>query len=63
MHRFGRRSAAVAAGIVFAGLSLLGGITAAPASAASTGNSNPNNYLALGDSVALATTHCLSRRA
>ena len=51
MHRFGRRSAAVAAGIVFAGLSLLGGITAAPASAASTSNSNPNNYLALGDSV------------
>ena len=54
MHRFGRRSAAVAVGIVFAGLSLLGGITAAPASAASTstGNSNPNNYLALGDSAA-----------
>jgi lysophospholipase L1-like esterase len=55
MHRFGRRSAAVIAGIVFAGLSLLGGITAAPASAASTStstsNSNPNNYLALGDSV------------
>ena len=55
MHRFGRRSAAVTAGIVFAGLSLLGGITAAPASAASTStstsNSNPNNYLALGDSV------------
>ena len=53
MHRFGRRSAAVMVGIVIAGLSLLGGITAAPASAASTGtgNSNPNNYLALGDSV------------
>ena len=51
MHRFGRRSAAVTVGIVFAGLSLLGAITAAPASAASTGNSNPNNYLALGDSV------------
>jgi lysophospholipase L1-like esterase len=55
MHRFGRRSAAVTAGIVLAGLSLLGGITAAPASAASTSNStsnsNPNNYLALGDSV------------
>ena len=53
MHRFGRRSAAMTAGIVFDGLSLLGGITAAPASAASTstGNSNPNNYLALGDSV------------
>jgi lysophospholipase L1-like esterase len=55
MRRFGRRSAAVTVGIVFAGLSLLGGITAAPASAASTStstsNSNPNNYLALGDSV------------
>jgi lysophospholipase L1-like esterase len=51
MHRLGRRSAAVTAGIVLAGLSLLGGITAAPASAASTSNSNPNNYLALGDSV------------
>ena len=51
MHRFGRRSAAVTVGIVLAGLSLLGGITAAPASAASTSNSNPNNYLALGDSV------------
>jgi lysophospholipase L1-like esterase len=51
MHLFGRRSAAVTVGIVVAGLSLLGGITAAPASAASTSNSNPNNYLALGDSV------------
>jgi len=53
MHRFGRRSAAVTVGIVLAGLSLLGGITAAPASAASTSTStsNPNNYLALGDSV------------
>lgn len=51
MHRFGRRSAAVMVGIVFAGLSLLGGITAAPAWATSTSNSNPNNYLAMGDSV------------
>jgi lysophospholipase L1-like esterase len=40
-----------AAGIVFAALSLLGGLTAVPASATSTSNHNPNNYVALGDSV------------
>ena len=48
MRRVGRLSAA---GIVFAGLSLVGGLTAAPVSASSSGNHNPNNYLALGDSV------------
>jgi lysophospholipase L1-like esterase len=32
-------------------LSLFGGLIAGPASAASTSNHNPNNYLALGDSV------------
>jgi lysophospholipase L1-like esterase len=40
-----------AAGILFAALSVLGGLTALPASATSTSNHNPNNYLALGDSV------------
>jgi hypothetical protein len=48
VHRFRRLSAA---GIFFAAFSLLGGLTAVPASAASTSNHNPNNYLALGDSV------------
>jgi hypothetical protein len=48
MRRFGRLWAA---GIVFAGLGLVGGLTAVPASATSTSNHNPNNYLALGDSV------------
>jgi lysophospholipase L1-like esterase len=48
MRRFRRLSAA---GILFAAVSLLGGLTAVPASATSTSNSNPNNYLALGDSV------------
>src|SRR5215472_5425153 len=51
MHRFSRLSAVVTAGMVFAGLCLLGGISAAPASATSFSNHNPNNYLALGDSV------------
>lgn len=48
MHRFGRLLTAVT---VFAALSLLGGLTALPASATSTSNHNPNNYLAMGDSV------------
>jgi hypothetical protein len=48
VSRFRRISAA---GIVFSALSLLGGVAAVPASATSTSNHNPNNYLALGDSV------------
>ncbi len=48
MRRFRR----LCVGLVLLGVvGLLPGVAAAPASAASQGNDNPNNYLALGDSV------------